>query len=100
VVRDDIPGRKGSAEDFRNLTATLPFRHPLQAKECNTMKALLTPGRFSTVPQGLLRPFHLDFSEIMAKIILFNILKVQFFASDQGGGQPCPYMNLNADAVR
>ena len=29
VVRDDIPGRKGSAEDFRNLTATLPFRQPL-----------------------------------------------------------------------
>jgi hypothetical protein len=43
------------------------------------MKALLTPGRFSTVPQGLLRPFHLDFSEIMAKISLFNVLKVQFF---------------------
>jgi hypothetical protein len=42
------------------------------------MKALLTPGRFSTVPQGLLRPFHLDFSEIMAKIILFNMLKAQF----------------------
>jgi hypothetical protein len=78
VVRDDIPGRKGSPEDLSNLTATLPFRHPFQAKESNTMKALLKPGRFSTVPQGLLRLFHLDFSEIMAKIRLFNILKAQF----------------------
>jgi hypothetical protein len=43
------------------------------------MKALHAPGRFSTVSQGLLRPFHLDFSEIMAKISLFNILKMQFF---------------------
>jgi hypothetical protein len=64
------------------------------------MKALLTPGRFSTVPQGLLHPFHLDFSEIMDKIALCNILKAQSFASDQGGGKPCPYMSLNADAVR
>jgi hypothetical protein len=43
------------------------------------MKALLTQERFSTVPQGLLRPFHLDFLEIMAKISLFNILKAQYF---------------------
>jgi hypothetical protein len=43
------------------------------------MKALHTPGRFSTVPKGLLRPFHLDFSEIMAKIRPFNTLEVQLF---------------------
>jgi len=79
VVRDDIPGRKSAPEDYRSLTATSPFRHPPQTKENNTMKALHTPGRFSTVPKGLLRPFHLDFSEIMAKIRSFNILKVQLF---------------------
>jgi hypothetical protein len=42
------------------------------------MKAPLPPGRFSTFPQGLLRPFHLDFSEIMAKIVLVNVLNPQF----------------------
>jgi hypothetical protein len=52
------------------------------------MKALLTPGRLSTVPQGLLRPFHLDFSQIMSKIILFKLNKWYIKReSVRGGGE-------------
>jgi hypothetical protein len=36
------------------------------------IKARSAPGQLSTVTQGLLRPFHLDFSQIMAKIVPFK----------------------------
>ena len=44
------------------------------------MKALPASGRLSTVSQGLLRPFQLDFSQIMAKISLFELIKFISFS--------------------
>jgi len=73
AVHDNIRERKTASEGYRNLTATWPFRH--LPKGCHTMKALPALGRLSTVSNGWLRPFQLDFSQIVAKINLFRMTK-------------------------
>jgi len=73
AVRDNIRERKTAPESYRKPTATWPFRH--LCKGCLKTKALPALGWLSIVSHGLLRPFQLDFSQIMAKIRLFEITK-------------------------
>jgi hypothetical protein len=70
ALRDDIPGRKGAPEGYRQRIATIPFRHV--PKGGKSIKLRLKPGRLPTVSKGFLRPLCLDFLQIMAKINPLN----------------------------